>query len=386
MEKTKITIVGAGIIGLAIAAELSKEYSDIVVIEKNSSFGQETSSRNSEVVHAGIYYPGDSLKAKLCVEGKELLYKYCEKHNIGHKRIGKLIVAANTDEVGRLEILFKHGIENGVTDLTLLSGEEIKKLEPHIRAVAAIHSPSTGIIDSHGMMKKFVLESKNRDVLIAYATELEGVEKHKDGFKVSVRDEREGSFIFLTEIFINAAGLCSDKVAKMAGINKKEYTLKYCKGDYFRVHNNKARFLNHLIYPVPSEHSVSLGIHTALDLSGGLRLGPDAEYVDKVDYNVDESKKEAFYESTKYFLPFIELQDLGPDMAGIRAKLQGQGEDVRDFLIKDESDNDLAGFINLIGIDSPGLTCCLSIAKKVKELVKDFFRGGKETNGIENRT
>lgn len=373
MEKTKITIVGAGIIGLAIAAELSKECNDIVVIEKTSSFGQETSSRNSEVIHAGIYYPVDSLKARLCVEGKELLYKYCEKHNIEHKRMGKLIVAVNTDEVSRLEILFKHGIENGVTDLTLLSGEEIKKLEPHIKAVAAIHSPSTGIMDSHGLMKNFVLESKKRDVLIAYATELEAVEKHKDGFKISVRDEREGRFVFLTEIFINAAGLCSDKVARMAGINKKEYTLKYCKGDYFRVHNNKARFITHLIYPVPSEDSVSLGIHTALDLAGGLRLGPDAEYVDKVDYNVDESKKEIFYENTKCFLPFIELRDLGPDMAGIRAKLQGQGEEVRDFLIKNEKDNDLDGFINLIGIDSPGLTCCLSIAKKVREFVKDFF-------------
>ncbi len=373
MEKTKITIVGAGIIGLAIAAELSKDYDDIVVIERNSSFGQETSSRNSEVIHAGIYYPKDSLKAKLCVEGKDLLYRYCIQHNVGYKRIGKLIVAVDTSEVSRLEKLFKQGLENGVTDLTLLSKEEIEKLEPHIRATAAIHSPSTGILDSHGLMKNFVLESENQNVQIAYATELEGVEKHKDGFKLLVRDERDGSFNFLTQIFINAAGLNSDKVAKMAGINKQEYSLKYCKGDYFRVHNNKARLLTHLVYHVPPELSVSLGIHTALDLAGSLRLGPDAEYVDKIDYNVDESKKEAFYESTKYFLPFIELQDLGPDMAGIRAKLQGPGEEVRDFLIKEESDNYLAGFINLIGIDSPGLTCCLSIAREVKKIVKDFF-------------
>lgn len=373
MEKIKITITGAGIIGLAIAAELSKEYSDIVVIEKNSSFGQETSSRNSEVIHAGIYYPRDSLKARMCVEGKGLLYTYCTENNIAHKRLGKLIVAVDSNEISRLKNLLKHGLENGVTDLTILSKEEIKKLEPHIRAIAAIYSPSTGILDSHGVMKNFVLESEGRNVQIAYATELKGVEKDEGGFKVSVRDEREGIFSFFTKVFINAAGLDSDTVAKMAGIDKKEYTLKYCKGDYFRVHNNKARFLTRLIYPVPHEDSVSLGIHTALDLAGSLRLGPDAEYVDKIDYTVDESKRESFYESTRRFLPFIELEDLSPDMAGIRSKLQGPGEDFRDFLIKDEADNGLAGFINLIGIDSPGLTCCLSIAREVKKLVKPFF-------------
>lgn len=370
MEQVNITIVGAGVVGLAIAAELSKDYSDIVVIERNSSFGQEISSRNSEVIHAGIYYPKSSVKAKMCVEGKELLYRYCQQHDTNHKKIEKLIVAVDENEAKELEELYINGLGNGVTDLKILSREEIKKLEPRVEAIAAIHSPSTGILDSHGLMKSFVSEAESRNAQIAYATELVGVEKERDGFKVSVKDEREGIFNFLTRVFINAAGLDSDNVARMAGIDKKEYTLKYCKGDYFRVHNNKTRFLSRLIYPVPAKEGISLGIHTALDLAGGLRLGPDAEYVDKIDYIVDESKKEVFYESARRFLPFIELQDLAADMAGIRPKLQGPGESFRDFLIKEESDNGLTGFINLIGIDSPGLTCVLSIAKEVKNFIE----------------
>ncbi|MFH1338652.1 MAG: NAD(P)/FAD-dependent oxidoreductase [Candidatus Omnitrophota bacterium] len=372
MEQVNISVVGAGVIGLAIAAELSKEYSDIVVIEKNSTFGQETSSRNSEVIHAGIYYPGGSLKAKMCVEGKELLYEYCGQNNIGHKRMGKLIVAVDDNEVKELEELYKNGLGNGVADLKILSEGEIKKLEPRVKAIAAIHSPSTGILDTHALMNNFASRAQSRNVQIAYSTELTGVEKQKTGLKVSVKDEREGTFDFLTRVFINAAGLNSDKVARMAGIDKKEYTLKYCKGDYFRVHNNKAKLLSRLVYPVPAKKGVSLGIHTALDLAGSLRLGPDAEYVDKIDYAVDESKKEIFYENTRRFMPFIEPEDLAADMSGIRPKLQGPGEDFRDFLIKEESGNGLPGFVNLIGIDSPGLTCVLSIAKEIKKIVKSI--------------
>jgi L-2-hydroxyglutarate oxidase LhgO len=372
MEKVQITIVGAGVIGLAVAAELSKEYSEIVVIERNSSFGQEASSRNSEVIHAGIYYPRGSLKASMCVEGKELLYAYCQQNNINHKRLGKLIVAVNSDEAKDLEKLLNNGRESGVSDLAFISKHEIKKMEPHIQAIAAIYSPLTGIIDSNNLMKSFADESQSRNVQIAYATNLAGIEKQDSGFKVMVRDEREGEFNFFTRILVNAAGLDSDKIARMAGIDKQEYTLKYCKGNYFRVQGNKARLVSHLIYPTPPRDGVSLGIHTALDLAGGLRLGPDAEYVDKIDYDVDESKKNIFYEDTRRFLSFIELADLAPDMAGIRAKLQGPGENFRDFLIKEESANGLPGLVNLIGIDSPGLTCCISIAREVKNLIKPF--------------
>lgn len=373
MEKTEITIVGAGIIGLACAAELSKEFNGIVVVERNSSFGQETSSRNSEVIHAGIYYPVGSLKARLCVEGKGLLYSYCRQHSIAYSKMGKLIVATNTKELKRLEELLENGLKNGVSDLRLLSNEEVRKLEPQIDAIGAIYSPSTGIFDSSGLMKSLESESQSRKVKISYCTELVGVEKVKDGYKVTAKDEQEGSLTFFTRIFINTAGLNSDKVARMAGIEREDYNLKYCKGDYFRVHHNKAKFLSHLIYPAPAKESVSLGIHTALDLDGGLRLGPDAEYIDRIDYKVDEGKKKKFYESARSFLPFINLEDLAADISGIRAKLQGPGEAFRDFLIREEADQGLPGFINLIGIDSPGLTCVFPMAKKVRNIIKPLM-------------
>lgn len=374
MEKIDITIVGAGIIGLSVAAELSKIYRDIFVIERNYSFGQETSSRHSEVIHAGIYYPKDSLKAKTCIEGRRLIYEFCAKNNIGHKKIGKLIVAIDGNETEDLEALFENGLSNGVEDLKLFSKNEIKNFEPNVAAQTAIYSPHTGILDSHSLMDNLVAQFKSRSGQIAYNTELIGVDKAEGGFKVTVKDEREGNFSFLTQVFINCAGLNSDKVAGMIGIVDSSYRLKYCKGDYFRAHNNKARFINRLIYPVPKDSRAGLGIHATLDLGGGLRLGPDDEYVDKIDYNIDESKKIIFYDSVKQFLPFIELKDLTVDTSGIRPKLQGPDEGFRDFIIRDESDRGLPGFINLIGIESPGLTGSFSIAKIVKDMVKNNIK------------
>jgi L-2-hydroxyglutarate oxidase LhgO len=373
MEKIEVTIVGAGVIGLAVAAELSKFHQDIFVLEKNSSFGQETSSRNSEVIHAGIYYPKDSLKVKTCIEGRELLYRFCKENNVSHKKIGKLIVAIDKNEVKDLRNLFQRGLENGVDDLRLLSKEEIKTLEPNIRAEEAIYSPSTGIIDSHALMNNLALQFKNQHGHIAYNTELIDIDKTKDGFIVSVEDKREGAFKFFTSIFINCAGLNSDRVARMVGLEKDEYKLKYCKGDYFRVSPNKAKYINRLIYPVPKEDRAGLGIHATLDLGGGLRLGPDDEYVKNLDYNIDEYKKKIFYESVRQFLPFIDSGDITPDTSGIRPKLQGPKENFRDFIIKDETDNGFPGFINLLGIESPGLTSSLSIAKMVRGILKNFY-------------
>lgn len=376
MENTKVTIVGAGVVGLACAAELSKvgnrpacslQTTDIIVIEKNTSFGQETSSRNSEVIHAGIYYPKDSLKARLCVQGKELLYAYCQEQRITYKRLGKLIVTNDPADLLRLEELYKQGLENGVTDLKFLSQEEVKKIEPQINAIAALYSPSTGIFDTHSLMKSLESESKNRNVIFSYATELVGIEINNGKYKVSIKDQGGDIFSFVSQFFINAAGLGSEKVARMVGIQNQDYALKYCKGDYFRVQGNKARFLSHLIYPPPANES--LGIHTVLDLAGGMKLGPDAEYVDKIDYAIDESKKEIFYQRAHPILPFIELEDLTPDMSGIRAKLQGESEPFRDFVIKEEADAGFPGFINLIGIDSPGLTSSLAIAREVKKII-----------------
>ena len=370
MEKVNITIVGAGVIGLSIASELSHLYKDIVIVERNPSFGQETSSRNSEVIHAGIYYPLNSLKLKTCLEGKALLYKFCENNNIPYRQTGKLIIAVNKDEIGDLEKLYRRGKENGVDDLMLMTKAEIKKIEPDITAEAAIYSPSTGILDTHKFMKFLGASFKKNGGQIAYNTELTDVAKTAHGYELTVTDNGKESFTFTTRKLINCAGLDSDKVASIAGVDPLEYKLKYCKGDYFRLSSSKAFSLRHLVYPVPKENRGGLGIHATLDLNGSIRLGPDDEYVDKPDYKIDPSKAKLFYESVKTFLPFVKLENITPDTSGVRPKLQGPGEGFRDFIIRHETASGHNGLINLIGIESPGFTSALSIARIVVGMVK----------------
>lgn len=373
MERIEITVIGAGVIGLAVAQELVKLRENSLVIERNFSFGQETSSRNSEVIHAGIYYPRGSLKAITCLEGKRLLYEFCRKHNIAYRQTGKIIVAQTDSEIKELENLYRNAADNKVDDLKFIDKEKLKQMEPHVEAKAALYSPSTGIIDSHGFMKSLSREIQRQNAQIAYNTELIRMEKAKDGYILHVQDEKGERFSFFSRFVVNCAGLSSDKVAAMIGINKEEYRLNYCKGDYFRVHNNKGKFISKLVYPVPRPKKVGLGTHATLDLGGGLRLGPDDEYVNDIRYTIDESKKTAFYQSVKGFLPFIELDDLQPDTSGIRPKLQGPNDDFRDFLIQDETPNGHTGFINLIGIESPGLTAALSIARYVKDMVSKYL-------------
>jgi L-2-hydroxyglutarate oxidase LhgO len=370
MDNTKIIIIGAGVVGLAVAFELSGRYGDLIVVEKNDSFGQETSSRNSEVIHAGIYYPKGSLKASLCVEGRKLLYEFCTRYNVPHKKIGKLIVATNEEEAKELYALFMRGRENGVDDLCRLSTEEIREREPNVNAVAALFSPSTGIIDSHALMKTLAFRIESSGGMIAYGNKADSIKRTEDGYIVKLVDKSGEETELFAPIVINAGGLWADKVAAIAGINDDEYKIKFCKGDYFRVNSRKARMVRHLIYPVPTRDHVGLGTHATLDLAGEMRLGPDTSYVDEIDYSVDPSKQKIFYESVKPFLPFIEIEDLMPDTAGMRPKLQGPGEKVRDFIIREESGRGLPGFINLIGIESPGLTACLAIGKKVAGLIK----------------
>ena len=370
MEKLGVTIVGAGVIGLSIGWELSRQSKDLLVIEKNGTFGQETSSRNSEVIHAGIYYPNDFLKRITCIEGRHLLYEFCQAYGVPFKRIGKLIVAVEQREIPPLQNLMQQGVLNDVSDLRWLSAVEIKKYEPYIKAEAAIYSPSTGIVNSHLFMKQLAQQIQSRWAQIAYNTQLVGIDKDPYGFKVTVKDDRGGHYTFLSKVVVNAAGLYADKVASMVGIDGDIYRLRFCKGDYFRVSAQKSKFINSLIYPLPHEEKTGLGIHATVDMSGSVRLGPDVEYINSISYSIDPAKGKLFYENVRTFLPFIDLKDLTPDQSGIRPKLYGKGETIRDFIIRDETVQGVPGFINLVGIESPGLTASLSIARMVGGMVK----------------
>ncbi|MFA5055624.1 MAG: NAD(P)/FAD-dependent oxidoreductase [Dehalococcoidia bacterium] len=365
-----ITIIGAGVIGLALAAEVTRRGRSVYVLEKNETFGRESSSRNSGVIHAGIYYPEGSLKAGLCVEGNRMMYETCERYGIPHRRTGKLIVAVNNNEIAQLESLLDNGLRNGVEGLRMVSRRELKSLEPEVEGVAALFSPTTGVMDAHALMRYFLSMVQDAGAHIAFNTEVVAVERAVDGYRVSIKDEA-GRFSIESEIVINCAGLNSDKIAAMADIDidAAGYRLHYCKGEYFNVSGGKSKLISHLVYPVPLPKITGVGIHATLDMDGRMLLGPSAKYVDKVDYAIDDRNQQLFYESVKPFLPFIEYEDLSPEMAGVRPKLQGPGEDIRDFIIREEGDKGLFGFINLIGIESPGLTASPSIAKLVAAIV-----------------
>ena len=372
MWDSNITIIGAGVIGLAIAEKLSGEYDDIFVIERNKTFGQETSSRNSEVIHAGIYYPKDSLKAKMCVEGKYLLYDFCKKHDVPYTNCGKLIVATSTEEIKLLEELKKKAFNNGVDDIHFFNESEIKELEPNIDCSGALFSPSTGVIDSHSFMKQLETNSINQGVHFSYGAEVIEVKKIEHGYEVLLKDSDGQGFSFKTKKVINAAGLESDKVSGMVGIKNESLKITFCKGNYFRLSPPKNKLVNRLVYPVPNPNMEGVGIHVTIDMGGGVKLGPDVEWMPEnvYDYSVNKSQQKVFYESVKKFLPFIEHDDLVPEMAGIRPKVQKPGEAIRDFYIQEESKNGFPGFVNLIGIESPGLTSSLAIANYVKSLLQ----------------
>lgn len=369
MNKPDIIIIGAGVVGLAIAQELSSIGKSVIVIEKHTTFGQEASSRNSEVIHSGIYYQKDSYKARLCVEGKNLLYDFCKRHNIPHTRIGKLIVATTPQEVQELDTLIENGRKNGLDDLKFLNRDKIKEIEPQVAAIAGIESPSTGILDAHEFMKKLESLSKSNGVLFAYNSEVADIKKTDNTYEVTISESDNKKLTIESNIVINSAGLFADKIAKMVGIDieQSEYKIYYNKGEYFRVSNTKASLTKRMIYPTPRKYS--LGIHTVKDLQGQLKLGPSAFYVDDLTYDVDPDHRLDFFKYVKDFLPFIDLEDLSPDTSGIRAKIQGPQQPKKDFIIKNEKDKDLPGFINLIGIESPGLTASLAIAKHVGTMV-----------------
>ena len=369
MADTSLTIVGAGVVGLALAARLAKRFPDLLLLERRERHGSETSSRNSEVIHAGMYYPTGSLKARLCVEGNRRLYEICERHDIPHQRCGKLIVATRPDEIPALEKILATGTANGAV-LETIGAERARSLEPNVPSVAALWSPNTGIVNAHALMDHFLAQATSAGATLQLRAELAGIERDGAAYRLTVRADG-GEESFTSERVINSAGLESDKVAALAGIDVDQagYRLHYCKGSYFSVAASKAGLVSRLVYPVPN--SISLGVHALPDLSGRLKFGPDAEYLPgrELDYRVDERKRAAFAASVRRLVPGILEEDLQPEMAGIRPKIQKAGEPMKDFVIREETDRGLPGFIDLIGIESPGLTAAPAIAQHVSALL-----------------
>ncbi len=357
-----IAIIGAGVVGLAIAYELSRSSGkSIAVLEKNKRYGQETSSRNSEVIHSGVYYPANMLKTSLCMEGNQRLYHFCSEHRVANKRLGKLIVGCSSDDSSELEILYQNGKNNGV-DIQYLNNKQIEALEPHIHVREALYLPATGIIDCHGLMQQLYYLGKANEVSYLFDSELISIEYKKYGYLLTTKRET-----IMAETVINAAGLRSDHVSGLVGIDplQHDYEINPCKGEYYRLKRRIS--INHLIYPLPAQGV--LGIHITPDLQGDLRLGPNAYYINEIDYRMDERYKQEFLESVRRFLPSLSCDDLMPDCTGIRPKLQRPGEPVRDFIISEESDKGFPAFINLIGIESLGLTSSLAIARYVKKTI-----------------
>ncbi len=371
--EVNITIIGGGVIGLSVAAELCKTEKDIFLIEKNESFGMETSARNSEVIHAGIYYPENSLKAKLCVKGNRYLYDICESKKIPFLKCGKIIAATSKEEEKKLYNIKELAEKNGVYDISFLSEKQIKEYEPQVKAVSALYSHSTGIIDSYKFMRFLKAEAQKNKVNFLFKTKVLRVEKLREGkYKVYITYPDGEKFSFISNKIINCAGLESDKIAASMGINITacNYKQYFWKGEYFSL-NVKKDFIKRLIYPVPLANNAGLGIHATIDLKGRVRLGPNAIYlVDKdYDFTVNKSHKQNFFEAAKRYLPDIRYEDLEPEMAGIRPKLQKPEDKVRDFIINEESEKGLPNIVNLIGIESPGLTSSLAIAEYVKKLL-----------------
>lgn len=371
MADTGLTVVGAGVVGLAVAARLAARFPGLVVLERRGRPGTETSSRNSEVVHAGLYYPTGSLKARLCVLGNRRVYELAERHGVPYRKTGKLVVAVEKGEEGDLETLLARGRANGAA-LETLGASEVHRLEPNVRAIGAISSPGTGIVSAHGLVALFLHQATSAGVDLIRRTELVSIERLPSGYRLTVKAGNGDTETFTSEVVVNAAGLEADTVAALAGIDVDAagYRLHYCKGRYFSASSALRGLVGRLVYPVPGP--VGLGVHAVLGLDGRLRFGPDAEYLPdrRLDYGIDAALRPVFGEAVRRILPSVRDDDIEPDVVGIRPKLQGPGDAFRDFVVAEESGRGLPGFVNLVGIDSPGLTAAPALAEYVDDLLR----------------
>ncbi len=365
MDRMDCVVVGAGVVGLAVARALALQGREVLVLEAGNAIGTGTSSRNSEVIHAGIYHAPGSLKASLCVQGRALLYDYCRDRGINHRRCGKLIVATSALQVTRLQGIAEQARRNGVTDLMFLSAEEARRIEPQLVCHAALLSPGTGIVDSHGLMLALLGDLENAGGVVALNSALDKAWNRPSGIEIVALDGTR----LLAKTVVNAAGLQAPALAaQFSGLDKRFVPRAfYAKGNYFTL-ATRAPF-SHLIYPVPQ--SAGLGVHLTLDLGGQARFGPDVQWIETPDdLTVDPARCEGFYAEVRRYWPGLPDGALQPAYAGIRPKISGPGEPARDFVIQGPGDHGVAGLVNLFGIESPGLTSCLAIGDRVAGLVK----------------
>ncbi|MCX6152134.1 MAG: NAD(P)/FAD-dependent oxidoreductase [Ignavibacteriales bacterium] len=360
-------IIGAGVVGLATSEIFSKNNQRVLVVEKENKIGTGVSSRNSEVIHAGIYYPKDSLKSLLCIRGKILLYEWCLNHKVSHCRLGKYIIAINDEEKARLEMIKENAGNAGMDELYFATSEKINEDEPEIHSVGGLYSPTSGIISAHGLMDSLKVKSQQHGTDFLFCSKVKSITKNSQstGYFVEITDaSNQASEIEVAKI-INCAGLYADEVALILGVDDASYKQKFVKGNYFKLSARKYKF-NHLVYPVPLPKLHGLGVHITLGLEGEVKFGPDVENlaVRIEEYSVDENRKTAFYEAIKTYLPKIEMDDLIEDMSGIRPRLAADKE-FNDFIINEEFNRNLPGIINCVGIESPGLTASLAIAEYI---------------------
>ena len=365
----EVAVVGAGVVGLACAAELARAGRSVVVLERHDRPGTETSSRNSQVIHAGLYYAPGSLKAVACIEGRELLYERCARLGIGHRRLGKIVVATTEAEIAALETIRDGAVASGAGALDWLDERQLKRLEPRVRAVAGILSPRSGIIDAHALMDSYQAELEAHGGSVVLRTAVAGLAWTGERWRVDTIGPDGETYALDVPYVVNSAGLEADRVAALAGLDVDAlgWRVKLCKGDYFSPVSSLGALVSRLVYPVPS--GGGLGAHVTLDLGGRFRFGPDAEYVDRVSYEVDPAKTERFAAAVQRYLPDVRAEHLVPEMSGIRPKLQGPGEPFRDFVVAETSAHGAPAMVHLVGIESPGLTASGALARRAVELL-----------------
>lgn len=360
-ERVECVVIGAGVVGLAVARALAISGREVVVLERADLVGSETSSRHSEVIHAGIYYPPGSLKAKLCVAGKRKLYDFCASRGVEYRRCGKIIVATSEDQLSDLDRIQANAAANGVTDLERLTPSQASDMEPSVRCVGALWSPSTGIVDSHALMLALQGDAESAGAVVALLTPVAGGRAANGGIRLDCGGASPMSVT--ADVVVNSAGLRAQEVAaSIAGVPAGTIPpIHYCKGNYYTL-SGKPPFARP-VYPVPEK--AGLGVHVTVDLAGRVRFGPDVEWVDGIDYDVDPARAGKFYEAVRKYYPDLADGTLEPGYAGIRPKLQAPGEAARDFVIQTVEDHGVPGLVNLYGIESPGMTSALAIADRV---------------------